>query len=41
MASFLVNGSPAPCVDPGDRGLLYGDGVFRTLADEFGHIACE
>jgi 4-amino-4-deoxychorismate lyase len=32
MASFLVNGLPARSVDPGDRGLMYGDGVFRTLS---------
>jgi 4-amino-4-deoxychorismate lyase len=31
MASFLVNGWPAQSVDAGDRGLMYGDGVFRTL----------
>jgi 4-amino-4-deoxychorismate lyase len=31
MASFLVNGWPAQSVDSGDRGLMYGDGVFRTL----------
>ncbi len=32
MASFLVNGLPTASIDAGDRGLLYGDGVFRTLA---------
>ena len=31
MVSFLVNGWPAQSVDAGDRGLMYGDGVFRTL----------
>ena len=31
MASFLVNGWPAQSVDSGDRGLMYGDGVFRTI----------
>ncbi|MBK6982682.1 MAG: aminodeoxychorismate lyase [Betaproteobacteria bacterium] len=31
MASFLVNGWPAQSIDAGDRGLAYGDGVFRTL----------
>jgi len=31
MASFLVNGWPAQSVDTADRGLAYGDGVFRTL----------
>jgi 4-amino-4-deoxychorismate lyase len=32
MASFLVNGLPTASIDAGDRGLQYGDGVFRTLA---------
>lgn len=32
MASFLVNGMPTASIDAGDRGLAYGDGVFRTLA---------
>jgi 4-amino-4-deoxychorismate lyase len=32
MASFLVNGLPSRSVDACDRGLMYGDGVFRTLA---------
>ncbi len=27
----LVNGNPTKLVSAGDRGLLYGDGVFRTL----------
>lgn len=31
MASFLVNGWPARSIDAADRGLMYGDGVFRTL----------
>lgn len=31
MASTLVDGQPAAGVSPADRGLLYGDGVFRTL----------
>lgn len=31
MASFLVNGWPAQSIDTADRGLQYGDGVFRTL----------
>ncbi|HEX4944228.1 MAG TPA: aminodeoxychorismate lyase [Usitatibacteraceae bacterium] len=31
MALSLVNGLPARSVDSGDRGLMYGDGVFRTL----------
>jgi len=32
MASFLVNGMPTASVGAGERGLMYGDGVFRTLA---------
>lgn len=28
---FLLNGEPAHCVDPADRGLQYGDGLFETL----------
>lgn len=28
---ILVNGVPEDCVDARDRGLAYGDGVFRTL----------
>lgn len=31
MASFLVNGWPAQSIDTANRGLAYGDGVFRTL----------
>jgi 4-amino-4-deoxychorismate lyase len=31
MASLLVNGRPASTVGVADRGLLYGDGVFRTV----------
>lgn len=31
MASLLVNGQPARSVDAADRGLMYGDGVFRTM----------
>ena len=33
---ILVNGEAAACVDPRDRGLAYGDGVFRTLRIEAG-----
>ncbi len=36
MASFLVNGWPAQSVDAADRGLMYGDGVFRTLVARSG-----
>jgi 4-amino-4-deoxychorismate lyase len=38
MAAFLVNGMPAPSVHPGDRGLMYGDGVFRTLLVRTGRV---
>jgi 4-amino-4-deoxychorismate lyase len=31
MVALLVNGRPANSVDAADRGLAYGDGVFRTL----------
>lgn len=31
MSTFIVNGRPARSVDPGDRGFMYGDGVFRTI----------
>ncbi|SNR84841.1 aminodeoxychorismate lyase apoprotein [Methylobacillus rhizosphaerae] len=30
--SFLVNGMPGAAISPLDRGLAYGDGVFRTIA---------
>lgn len=33
---ILVNGSPAVAVSPLDRGLAFGDGVFRTLRMEAG-----
>jgi 4-amino-4-deoxychorismate lyase len=33
---ILVNGHPAETVDALDRGLAYGDGVFRTLRTEAG-----
>lgn len=33
---ILVNGHPAESVDALDRGLAYGDGVFRTLRTEAG-----
>ena len=32
VVSSLVNGLNARSLDAGDRGLMYGDGVFRTLA---------
>ena len=33
---ILVNGDPAQTVDALDRGLAYGDGVFRTLRTQAG-----
>ena len=33
---ILVNGQPADTVDARDRGLAYGDGVFRTLRTQAG-----
>ncbi len=35
---ILVNGSPDACVSPADRGLAYGDGVFRTLLINNGQV---
>lgn len=29
---WLVNGRPLAALDPGDRGLAYGDGLFETMA---------
>ena len=37
MATFLVNGRPAQSIDCDERGLMYGDGVFRTLSVRAGH----
>ena len=34
----LVNGKPVDCVSTADRGLLYGDGVFETIAVESGQL---
>ncbi|MCC5856819.1 MAG: aminodeoxychorismate lyase [Ectothiorhodospiraceae bacterium] len=36
----LVNGNPESAVDPADRGFLYGDGVFETIAVLEGRIPC-
>lgn len=36
----LINGIPADTVSASDRGLLYGDGVFRTLRREGGVSRC-
>ena len=37
-APVLVNGEPADCVPTSDRGLLYGDGVFETIAVHKGQL---
>jgi 4-amino-4-deoxychorismate lyase len=37
QALWLVNGRSS-CVDPSDRGLAYGDGVFETMAAHDGRI---
>lgn len=38
LINALVNGAPADTISILDRGLLYGDGVFRTLRILGGHI---
>jgi 4-amino-4-deoxychorismate lyase len=35
---MLVNGKPGNLISIGDRGLLYGDGVFRTLRTDQGKV---
>lgn len=35
---ILVNGTAAACIAAWDRGLQYGDGVFRTLAAQDGRV---
>ncbi|MGB5427528.1 MAG: aminodeoxychorismate lyase [Gammaproteobacteria bacterium] len=35
---LLVNGEPLDCVSTSDRGLLYGDGVFETIAVRCGEL---
>lgn len=37
---MLVNGSPSNIISSEDRGLAYGDGVFRTLRLQSGHPVC-
>ncbi|HYQ72065.1 MAG TPA: aminodeoxychorismate lyase [Gammaproteobacteria bacterium] len=34
-----VNGLAVDCIDAGDRGLLYGDGVFETMAVHDGRVS--
>lgn len=40
MPACLINGIQSGQLDPTDRGLLYGDGVFRTMRVEGGQILC-
>ncbi len=37
---MLVNGAPGNMINAADRGLAYGDGVFRTLRLQGGHPVC-
>lgn len=37
---MLVNGAPGNTINAEDRGLAYGDGVFRTLRMQDGHPLC-
>ena len=37
---YLVNGHHEPLMSPADRGLAYGDGVFRTMRIERGLVCC-
>jgi len=39
MSRWLVNGVPGARVPPDDRGLLYGDGLFETVAFHHGRSA--
>lgn len=41
MVSYLVNGRSARSIPVGDRGLMYGDGVFRTLRVQAGRVLNE
>jgi 4-amino-4-deoxychorismate lyase len=34
-----INGVAADCIDVGDRGLLYGDGLFETMAVRTGRVS--
>lgn len=38
LPATLVNGSSADCLSTQDRGLLYGDGLFETMAVRDGHV---
>lgn len=38
VLSVLVNGKPLDCISAFDRGLLYGDGVFETIAVSGGEL---
>lgn len=35
---WLIDGEPGDCVDAGDRGLAYGDGLFETMAVRGGKV---
>lgn len=37
---ILINGAPGECIQATDRGLMYGDGVFRTLLMRAGQPFC-
>ena len=37
---ILVNGQPAQCISPHDRGFNYGDGIFETIAVHGGEALC-
>ncbi|MCB5187459.1 aminodeoxychorismate lyase [Methylobacillus caricis] len=39
-SSFLINGQPDQSISPLDRGLAYGDGVFRTMRVTSGEPVC-
>lgn len=38
LYQYLINGRNETSISPLDRGLAYGDGVFRTLAVRYGHV---
>ncbi len=40
QTQYLINGRPGTALSPLDRGLAYGDGVFRTLAVRHGVAHC-
>src|SRR5665647_3880438 len=38
LYQYLINGRNEASISPLDRGLAYGDGVFRTLAVRYGQV---